>query len=71
MMPYGNDYTRLTCIITEMQEKQARIEFPHLGKECFMPKFFIHSPIKENSSEEQELEFETWYLKRNRIIPLM
>ena len=70
-MPYGNDYTRLTCIIRQVHEKQAKIEFPNLGKECCMPKFFIHSPFKENCKEEQELEFETWYLKRNRIIPLV
>jgi len=71
MMRYGNEYTRLTCIIRQMHEKQAKIEFPQFGKECYVPKFFIHTPIKETPGEQQELDVETWFLKRNRIIPLV
>lgn len=70
MMPYGNDYTRLTGIIRRVHEKQAHIEFPHLGKEICIPSFFIHSPINTNIKGEQDIEIETWFLKRNRIIPI-
>jgi hypothetical protein len=70
MIPYGNEYTRISGIIHDVQDRQARIEFPEFGKECCIPRFFIHSPIEKKENSRQDIVVETWYLKRNRIIPL-
>jgi hypothetical protein len=70
MIAYGNSRTKITGIIRKVQQKQAMIQFPEFQKECPVPCWFIHSPLKEDPNTPQELEIETWYLKKNRIIPL-
>jgi hypothetical protein len=57
-------------IIRKVQEKQALIQFPQLEREVPVPFWYIHSPIKVDPEHVQEVEIETWYLKKNRIIPL-
>ncbi|MHA1519023.1 MAG: hypothetical protein ACTSVZ_01040 [Promethearchaeota archaeon] len=70
MMPYGNDHTRLAGIIREIQKNRAVVEFPQFQKQISIPQRCIHSKIHAFLNQEQELEIDTWYLKKNRIIPL-
>jgi len=70
MLSNGNDNTRVLGIIHQVQGNNTRIEFPQFGKEMYIPNFFIHSPIRENQTITQMIEIETWFLKRNRIIPI-
>jgi len=70
-MPYGNSRTRLAGIIKDLQEKHAKIEFPaYNNKKISVPWNFIHSDIKNILGKKQEMEIETWFLRKNRIIPL-
>lgn len=70
-MPYGNTHTRLVGIIRDVQKKRAFIEFPKYQKKLTVPRLYIHSQMKDTVDQEQELEIETWFLKKNRVIPLM
>ena len=70
MMVYGNTRTRLVGILRDVQQQRAKIEFPNYNKELFIPKLFIHSKLPENINATQEFEIETWFLKKNRILPL-
>ena len=71
MIPYGNSRTRLFGIIKDVQQKRAKIEFPTCNhKQISVPWNFIHSDIKNIVGKKQEMEIETWFLRKNRIIPL-
>ena len=70
MIAYGNSRTKISGIIRKVQQKQAMIQFPEFQNEFPVPCWFIHSPLKEDPSAPQELEIDTWFLKKNRIIPL-
>jgi hypothetical protein len=70
MQLYGNSHTRLTGIIREVHKQRAKIEFPNVNKQLIIPMLFIHSPMQEDQVKEQDLEIDTWFLKKNRIIPL-
>ena len=69
-MVYGNTRTRLVGILRDVQKQRAKIEFPTYNKEILVPKLFIHSTLHENMNTKQEFEIETWFLKKNRILPL-
>lgn len=70
-MLYGNIHTRLSGIIKELQQNRAKIEFPTCNhKQLSVPWNFIHSQIQRVLNQPQEMEIETWFLKKNRIIPL-
>ncbi|MHA2001526.1 MAG: hypothetical protein ACTSVU_05480 [Promethearchaeota archaeon] len=71
MMIYGNSYTKLSGIIRDIQQQRAIIEFPKYNKQLMIPKLFIHSKITEELDCEQDMEIESWYLKKNHIIPLL
>ncbi len=71
MMVYGNTRTRLVGILRDIQNQRARIEFPQYNKELTVPRLFIHSQMQEKINTSQELEIETWFLKKNRVIPLV
>ena len=47
------------------------IEFPEYKKKITVPQLFIHSKINNKLHQEQELEIDTWFLKKNRVIPLI
>jgi len=69
-MPYGNNRTRLSGIIRDIQQNRAKIEFPNNNhKQISVPRSFIHSELKNILGKKQEMEIETWFLKKNRIIP--
>lgn len=71
MIPYGNSRTRLAGIIKDIQQNRAKIEFPTCNhKQISVPWNFIHSDIKNIVGKKQEMEIETWFLRKNRIIPL-
>lgn len=71
MKPYGNSRTRLAGIIKDIQQNRAKIEFPTCNhKQISVPRNFIHSDIKNVVGKKQEMEIETWFLRKNRIIPL-
>ena len=71
MMPYGNSRTRLAGIIKDLQERHAKIEFPTCNnRKISVPWNFIHSDIKNIVGKKQDMEIETWFLRKNRIIPL-
>ncbi|MHA1745988.1 MAG: hypothetical protein ACTSWW_08300 [Promethearchaeota archaeon] len=70
MMPYGNNYTRLAGIIREFNHHRAVIEFPRYQKKIPVPTRFIRSELCDQLNLEHELEIETWYLKKNRVLPL-
>ncbi len=69
MKMYGNNHTRMTGIIRDVQKKNALVEFTDKNRQIFIPKSFIHSPLEINPTKQQEIEIDTWYLMRNRIIP--
>ncbi len=69
-MPYGNKRTKLVGINRDVQKKRAYIEFPKYQKKLTVPRLFIHSQLKDTIDQEQELEIETWFLKKNRVILL-
>ncbi len=69
MMPYGEKFTNLHGIVRERKQNRATIEFPTYNKKILVPEFFIHSEIKD-LNKKQMLKIETWYLKKNRVIPL-
>jgi len=69
-MPYGNDNTRLCGILRDIQQNRATIEFPDCRKQITVPNRYIHSSFQSVLNRKQELEIETWFLKKNRIIPL-
>ena len=71
MMVYGNTRTRLVGIIRDVEQRRALIEFPDYNKQLMVPRLYIHSKFQEKVNCKQELEIETWYLKRNRILPLL
>ncbi len=68
-MMYGNNRTRMTGIIRDVQKKMAVVEFTDKKRQFTIPKLFIHSPLEINPNKQQEIEIDTWYLMRNRIIP--
>ena len=70
-MVYGNTRTKLVGIIREIQKRSAVIEFPKYQKELIVPRLLIHSKLSDKIDTKQELEIETWYLKRNHILPLL
>ena len=70
MLVYGNPRTRLVGIIRDLQKQRAKIEFPQYNKELFVPRLYIHSKLQEDQNRKQELEIDTWFLKKNRILPL-
>ncbi len=68
-MPYGGKVTKLPGIVREVNTSRATIEFPTYNKKISVPQYFIHSEIQD-LNKEQMLKIETWYLKKNRVIPL-
>ena len=71
MIPYGNSRTRLSGIIKDIQQSRAKIEFPSCNhKQISVPWNFIHSDLKNIVGKKQDMEIETWFLRKNRIIPL-
>lgn len=71
MKPYGNSRTVLSGIIKDFQQKHAKIEFPTCNNtQISVPRNFIHSDIENIVGKKQEMEIETWFLRKNRIIPL-
>ena len=70
MMVYGNTRTRLVGILRDIQKQRALIEFPKYNKEIVVPRLFIHSKLREDKNAQQEVEIETWFLKKNRVLPL-
>ena len=70
MMVYGNQNTRLTGVIKKIQQKRATIEFSNSQRKLSVPMYFIHNKVHEDPKQEQELEIETWFLKKNRVIPI-
>jgi len=71
MIPYGNSRTRLSGIIKNIHQNRAKIEFPSCNnKQISVPRNFIHSDIKNIVGKKQDMEIETWFLRKNRIIPL-
>ena len=71
MMVYGNTRTKLVGIIRDVQKKRALIEFPKYNKQLMIPRLLIHSNLQEEVDSTQEMEIETWFLKRNRVLPLL
>ncbi|MCF2139090.1 MAG: hypothetical protein K9W44_03445 [Candidatus Lokiarchaeota archaeon] len=69
-MPYGNDHTKLSGIIRDIQKHRAVVEFPQFNKKIIIPFQCIHSQINQALNQERELEIDTWYLKKTRVIPL-
>lgn len=69
-MVYGNTRTRLVGILRDIEKQRAKIEFPEYNKELIVPRLFIHSKLRENLNAKQELEIDTWFLKKNRVLPL-
>jgi len=69
MMPYGEKYTNIPGIVRKMEGYRSTIEFPTYNKKIPVPNSFIHSKIRD-VNKEQMLKIETWYLKKNRVIPL-
>jgi len=71
VIPYGNSRTRLAGIIKDFQQNRTKIEFPTCNnKQISVPRNFIHSDIINIVGKKQEMEIETWFLRKNRIIPL-
>ena len=71
MKPYGNSRTVLSGIIKDFQQRHAKIEFPTCNnKQISVPRNYIHSDIKNIVGKKQEMEIETWFLRKKRIIPL-
>ena len=71
MIPYGNSRTRLSGIIKDIQQNRAKIEFPSCNhRQISVPRNFIHSDIINIVGKKQVMEIETWFLRKNRIIPL-
>jgi len=71
MIPYGNSHTKLAGIIRDVQKSQVTVEFPHMCDPVFIPSRFIHSSYIKGLNKEQELEIDTWFLKKTRVIPLI
>ncbi|RLI67017.1 MAG: hypothetical protein DRO88_00270 [Promethearchaeia archaeon] len=69
-MPYGNTHTKLSGIIRDIQRNRAIVEFPQFKKKIPIPAYCIHSRLKQILNQESELEIDTWYLKKIRLIPL-
>jgi hypothetical protein len=69
MITYGNSRTKMVGIIRKVQEKQFTIQFPQLDHEVLVPFWTIHSPVQEDPTHSQEMEIDTWFLKKNRVLP--
>lgn len=70
MMVYGNPRTKLVGIIRDIEKQRALIEFPKYQKKIMVPRLYIHSKLPEQVNSQKEVEIETWYLKKNRVLPL-
>ncbi|MHA1340748.1 MAG: hypothetical protein ACTSRZ_11690 [Promethearchaeota archaeon] len=60
--------------IKEIQSQMIRIEFDtdeKLNRVVNVPKDLIKSEIKYEVGVRQKFKIPTWYLKRNRVIPLV
>ena len=70
MRIYGNDNVVLSGIIKKVLQRTAVIEFPHNNnREIPVPKYLIHGKYEEGRiKEEQNLEIESWFLRKNHII---
>lgn len=70
MKMYGNNHTKLSGIIRDIQKQQLLIEFPEYSRQLCIPTAFIHTHGESKINQRQELEIDTWYLKKTRILPL-
>lgn len=70
MMPYGNSHTKLSGIIREVQKNRAIVEFPQYNRKISIPAHCIHTRFNQALNKEGELEIDTWFLKKTRVIPL-
>ena len=72
MINYGNKYRILTGIIRYIQDSMVKVEFESEKQDntVNVPKNIIHSEIEYKKGIPQTFKIPTWFLKRNRIIPL-
>ncbi len=73
-MFYGNnDSKTLSGVIKEVQERMVKISFNTVhskGKIVTVPKNIINSKFVMKAGVTQEFNIPTWFLKRNRVVPL-
>lgn len=68
MRIYGNEKTKIYAIVEKIDDTTVLMHFDNAV--INVPKSVIHSQI-EPLLQKMELEIDTWFLKRNRIIPLV
>ena len=69
MQFYGNEHTQIDAITLGDDNNYFHMRFPSVEKEAFVPKSSVHT-LPQISPIPQRIEIDTWFLKRNRIIPL-
>ena len=72
MINYGNKYRILTGVIRDIQDSMLKVEFESKNQNntVNVPKNIIRSEIEYKKGISQIFKIPTWFLKRNRVIPL-
>lgn len=68
MLVYGNDITNIDCIVKNIDNNYTLIDFLN-HRQLFVPNIVIKSKIEKNNTITT-IGIDTWFLKKNRIIPL-
>jgi hypothetical protein len=74
MMFYGDEFRTINGIIRDVQDRMIDIEFEsaYSGEKIMhVPKNIIRPNYSFDLNMLQQFKLPTWYLKRNRILPLV
>lgn len=70
MNVYGNTLTKINATVLTKTKSHVEIKYNDETKHL-IPSLYIMNDIENlNTGVAQELSIETWFLKRQRIIPL-
>lgn len=69
MQIYGNTHTEIDAIVSQETNHKCHVKFLATNQELMVPKIYIHTPIEVQKA--QKLRIDTWFLRKNRIIPLL
>ena len=67
---YGDTYTKMSGELIDSQRNFWKIRFQNQKDAIFVPKYLILHPVNQTLGIAQDFSVPTWFLKRQRIIPL-
>jgi hypothetical protein len=71
MQLYGDQFLEIEGKIVSNEGDFIKIFFPQFQKTAYIPTYIIKHKLKKDHNGTYILHLPIWFLKRNRVIPLL